>query len=51
MADDAYPAWLWELNFHTKKTKYEPEEQISLNYLRFSSKEKIKANSLAKKNK
>ncbi|TPX64477.1 hypothetical protein SpCBS45565_g05872 [Spizellomyces sp. 'palustris'] len=48
LADDAYPDWLWSLLDPPKKD-WTPEEQLSRKYLRKLTKEKIKANSIAKR--
>ncbi|KAJ3190290.1 hypothetical protein HDU85_000585 [Gaertneriomyces sp. JEL0708] len=50
LADDAYPDWLWSL-LEPKKSEWSPEEQLSQKYLRTVTKDKIKANSLAKRTK
>ncbi|KAI8586299.1 mitochondrial ribosomal protein L37-domain-containing protein, partial [Geranomyces variabilis] len=48
MADNQYPDWLWTL-LEPKKTEWTDEEKLSIKYLRTQTKEKIKANSLAKR--
>ncbi|KAJ3149585.1 39S ribosomal protein L37, mitochondrial [Geranomyces variabilis] len=48
MADNQYPDWLWAL-LEPKKTEWTDEEKLSIKYLRTQTKEKIKANSLAKR--
>ncbi|KAJ3016183.1 39S ribosomal protein L37, mitochondrial [Thoreauomyces humboldtii] len=48
MADKEYPDWLWSL-LQPKKTVWAPHEMLSIKYLRKLTKEKIKANSLARR--
>ncbi|KAI8912329.1 mitochondrial ribosomal protein L37-domain-containing protein, partial [Powellomyces hirtus] len=47
-ADKEYPDWLWSL-LEPKKIDFAEEEKLSITYLRKMTKEKIKANSLAKR--